>query len=157
MIDLKDIQMVLFDFDDTLCIHNNHGHTPSDEIALEVEVYRGNNPWNKHSKSIHMQGLINECVEREIKIGLMSQVTSFATAVEKIKWVKEMYGVTMENYCVGDKKCKLTMLCILAKAFNINRSSIMIIDDRSDILNESAEEGFIACSPMQVVNYISNK
>lgn len=84
-------------------------------------------------------------------------VDTIYTKFLKIDWVKDNYGIAMENFSVGNRQDKLRLLKVLECTMNISRNHIMIIDDRSDTLNEAAENGFIAVSPMQIVNYIENK
>lgn len=158
MVDLTNIKLVIFDFDDTLCIHPKHGYTEEDEIELELKVYRDiKSPWSEHAKNRHMQEFIDECVEKGMKMGMMSLVSSFKHGERKIHWIKEQYGVNMENYSVGNREDKIRLLKVLMLTFNLDFKQIMIIDDRSDTLNEAAENGFIAISPMQIVNYIESK
>lgn len=157
MVDLTNIKLVIFDFDDTLCIHYKHGYTEDDELELTLKVYMSNkSPWCDHAKNRHMQEFINECVERKLPMGMMSLVTSFKHSERKIHWIKEQYGVDMENYSVGNRKDKLKLLKSLALALGLDHRQILFIDDRSDTLNEVAENGFIAVSPMQIVNYVEN-
>ena len=158
MVDLTNIKLAVFDFDDTLCIHPKHGYTDKDELELELRVYKDEtSPWSKHSKSRHMQEFINSCIEKKIHMGMMSLAPSFKHSERKIHWIKENYGVDMENYSVGNREDKLRLLKVLAQTFNIEHNKIMLVDDRSDTLNEAAKNGFVAVSPMQVVNYIESR
>ena len=57
----------------------------------------------------------------------MSLVPSFKHSERKIHWIKENYGVDMENYSVGNRKDKLRLLKVLAQTFNVEHNKIMFV------------------------------
>ena len=155
---LQDIKLVLYDFDDTLCIHQKRGHTDYDEQDLSHRVYRGDdNLWPNSVPNKHMGLFMKECEELGIKQGLMSLTPMFKQSTAKQKWVEDVYGVRLENYCVGSAEEKLKQMKILARVFGINREQILLIDDKTWTLNQVVISGFKGWSPMQVVNYIEER
>lgn len=89
---------------------------------------------------------------KNISMGLISGVRDCKTAERKIKWVKENYGYLLENYCVSSQEQKIIELKVLAKVNRLHENQIAIIDDMYSNLEKAESEGFIALSPMQVVN-----
>lgn len=54
MIDLERTEMVLFDFDDTLCIHEVHGDVEMQEFKFDIDVLKyGIDAW-RGMPSVHM-------------------------------------------------------------------------------------------------------
>lgn len=152
MIKLDNIKYVLFDFDDTLCIHNKHGE--GDDSAYNVAVLSGMNPWKLCNKSEHMQIFINICKAKNIKLGLISSTLSYKHMEAKQKWAEEGYDTTLENFCVGSPEAKIEIMKALAESQHIERHNIMIIDDLYLTLDRAVNNGFKACSPMEIVNFI---
>jgi hypothetical protein len=72
----------------------------------------------------------------------------------KEKWVLDNYGIQLDNYCVGTINGKIEIMKAISSAFNINRENIMLVDDIWDTLDKATAEGFSACTPMEIVNYI---
>jgi hypothetical protein len=151
--------MIIFDFDDTLCIHTKHGNfNPDDEYNASVIIKEPNEIWNKPEKqtNIHMEKLMSLAKVNSVKMGLMSATLSFLHMRQKQLWVWQNYGVMLENYCVGKREAKLEMLRAISTAYEIRREQILFIDDCYETVTEAYEAGFDACSPMEVVNYIES-
>lgn len=155
MFNLKDIKLVLYDFDDTLCIHHGRGYTEKDEDELDCKIYEGcNNPWKEHDINRHMLCFMDKCKTLTIRQGLLSVVSSCPHGDAKVKWVENQYGFHLDNFCVGTKEEKIRALRLLSTALMLQRYEILVIDDRVDVLNEAARMGFIVWSPLEVVNYV---
>lgn len=154
---LENIKLILFDFDDTLCIHHKRGYTEKDEFELDLRIYKGKEPWVNHSTNKHMKLFLEECEHKNIKLGLLSVVSNFKHAQAKEKWILENYNIKLENFCVGTDEEKIRQLEIIAKAYELKKEEILIVDDKQSILNEVSLLGFLAWSPMEVVNYIEEK
>ena len=108
MFNLKDIKLVLYDFDDTLCIHHGRGHTEKDEDELDCKIYEGcSNPWKEHDINRHMLCFMDKCKTLSIRQGLLSVVSSCPNGNAKVKWVEDQYGFSLDNFCVGMKEEKI--------------------------------------------------
>lgn len=88
---------------------------------------------------------------------LIGGVDSFKESERKIKWVKENYGYLLENYCVCSQELKIVELKVLAKVNMLHENQIAIIDDMYPNLEKAESDGFIALSPMQVVNMFNEE
>ena len=150
---LENLKMVLFDFDDTLAVHSQ-GHRISDHLMkYMINVHSGSKElWNTSKPNLQLKKFMDYLAYKNIPMGLISGVRDCKTAERKIKWVKENYGYLLENYCVSSQEQKIIELKVLAKVNRLHENQIAIIDDLYPNLEKAESEGFVALSPMQVVN-----
>lgn len=152
---LKDVKYVLFDFDDTLCIHSNHqAWTNNKEHKFDVCILQGGDPYAKSAPNYHMAEFIRHLKEADIKMGLISHISSVPQAIIKERWVEENYNIKLDNFCVGSREHKVEMLKHIADGLHIRHSQILIIDDAYMTLAEADSEGFQTATPMEIVNLI---
>ena len=150
---LENLKMVLFDFDDTLAVHSQ-GHRISDHLMkYMINVHSGSKElWNTSKPNLQLKKFMDFLAHKNIPMGLISGVHDCKAAERKIEWVKENYGYSLENYCVSSQEQKIIELKVLAKVNRLHENQIAIIDDMYPNLEKAESEGFIALSPMQVVN-----
>lgn len=152
---LQDLDMVLFDFDDTLCIHAEHGGSEELDQEWMVKVLRkGAAAWEKCSINESMKLFMEECLNCNLQMGLISTVESEKHAKGKFDWVIKNYGIILENFCVSTFEGKLDMMLAISKAYGIPKEKILIVDDYWKNLERAANAGFKACTPMEVVNWV---
>lgn len=152
VINLEKVKLVLFDFDDTLCVHSKHKIDDWDEY--DRGIVTGEYNWNNSSKNIYLDKFIVHCAGKGIEIGLTSVASTALHQERKLEWVRDNYGVILENYCVGDSKHKITLMKAIALGNKLDRDNILIVDDYCDTLYSAEEEGFQAATPIEVVNYV---
>lgn len=151
------IKLVLFDFDDTLCIHEEHGDSPEEQMGYNKRVLtEGAGAWSNLMPSRHMGALMKICAGNNVRMGLISAAMSFAHMKGKADWVKKAYGYDLENYCVRTPEAKVDMMIALSEANEIPRDQILIVDDYWLTLERAANAGFKSASPMQIVNFIES-
>lgn len=152
---LENLEMVLFDFDDTLCIHSHRSDSYEELMEYLSYIHSGETfpkSWNESKPNLQLKKFMDYLAYKNIPMGLISGVRDCKTAERKIKWVKENYGYLLENYCVSSQEQKIIELKVLAKVNRLHENQIAIIDDMYSNLEKAESEGFIALSPMQVVN-----
>ena len=152
---LENLEMVLFDFDDTLCIHSHRSDSYEELMEYLSYIHSGETfpkSWNKSKPNLQLKKFMDYLAYKNIPMGLISGVRDCKSAEIKIKWVKENYGYLLENYCVSSQEQKIIELKVLAKVNRLHENQIAIIDDLYPNLEKAESEGFIALSPMQVVN-----
>lgn len=155
MLVLDSICMVLFDFDDTLCIHDNHSDGYPSEQQYNIDVLlHGKDYWQTSKPNKHMLEFMNECKRRSVRMGLMSAAQSYVHMVSKNEWVQREYGIDLENFCVGKPAEKAEMLVVISSAFSLPKESILLVDDCYSTLCEASAAGFQACTPMEIVNFV---
>lgn len=154
MFDFSKIKFVVFDFDDTLCIHSDH--SSGSDRAYNKSVWIDEDPWKGASINKHMKEFMQQCEDNNIQMGLISAAVSCQHMIRKNEWVFKRYGFELKNCCVGDADDKLDMLIAIHDAFNIEFSAILIVDDRYATLNMCADAGFATATPMEIVNFIES-
>lgn len=159
MIDLSRVKLVLFDFDDTLCIHSKHWNHDSD--GYNKAMFTGDTSWwerNSCEYSKEMMKLVNYCRDNGIDMGLISAVEFCATSVTKLDWVKQKYGVDMKNFCTSaGQSSKKDMVNYIIRAYGLEADSILFVDDYYSHVSQVASLGVQAASPMEIVNWANNK
>lgn len=157
MIKNENLKVVLFDFDDTLCIHNRSTHH-SDEEYYESLIH-SSEWWTKIGcePNKHMKEFMLLMKSQGTRLGLISQTDSYIHMIRKNEWVQTNYGIELENFCVACNVSKVNMMISLNKAYNIRRNKILLVDDKESILCEAVNNGFQAASPMEVVNYVTDE
>ena len=155
MIDLEKVKMVLYDFDDTLCIHEDHSSSKDSDAEYDVRVLKdGYKAWPNARPNSHMGMFMQKCKEHSIRQGLISATVSYQHDVAKHEWVCHNYGIALENFCVGTFEDKLRIMIAISTAYDIPREQILIIDDLYENLERAANNGFMAATPMEVVNFM---
>lgn len=86
--------------------------------------------------------------------GLISGVDCFIHARNKENWVKEHYGIELENYCVNSQEMKLGVLIAIAEAFDYARDEILLVDDVWNNLERAVDNGFQSATPVEVINFV---
>lgn len=152
MLNLENLKLVIYDFDETLCIHTNR--KSGLDIDYDSQVVAGKSAWDTCNPNKSMKQFIDICKKRGITQGLISATLSYQHMHLKNEWVKENYDIELENYCVGHPEDKIKMLRALSVGLGLNKDEILIVDDMYSTLSSAANEGFQSATPMEVVNYI---
>ena len=153
---LEKIKLILWDFDDTLCVHSDH-HSTEDKFntAYNVDVLLKNDVYKTCSDNLQIKAFMHFAKEKGIRQGLISSTTSCIHMKNKENWVNEHYGISLENYCVSQPEMKLGIMIALAKANHYKNEEILLVDDSLDNLERGCDNGFQACTPLEIVNYIT--
>lgn len=156
MISLDKVKLILWDFDDTLCFHSWHG-SAKDEFDTEynVGVLSGKDVYSTCQSNSFIKTFIQSAKESGIRQGLISGTTSYIHMRNKENWVREHYDIGLENYCVCSQDMKLGMMLALAQANNFKHDEILIVDDFWNVLERACDNGFQACTPMEIVNFVT--
>ena len=155
MINFHVLKWVCYDFDDTLCIHQHHHDDPVAEYLTSL-LTRGISHWDNSLKSDHMQKFMDFCADNGIQQALITASPEHLSAEMKNQWVQKNYRHTLRNFAMGTGNDKIEMLKAIAQAETIEPSNILVVDDRSATLDLAADNGFQACTPMEVVNFVEN-
>lgn len=155
MINLEKAKIVLYDFDDTLCIHKKHGlHNDTDYAAAMVN--QDIEWWDKIGCEPNkaMEKFMNICANKDMEQGLISAVGFSISSTLKRMWVLQKYGIQLNDYCTGsfEGKAKIIQGLIIAK--NLSPENILFIDDYWKNLEMVAQLGVQVATPMEIVNFI---
>lgn len=151
---MKRLELVLFDFDDTLAVHTNHVSRPN-EMYLNAVHDKNHDPWGTAAINKQLAIFMHRCVQEGKRVGLISAAESHLAGVRKVDWVKANYNVICENFCVGEPEFKVQEMRAIATVNDLSPDQVAIIDDYWLVLGSAASEGFVACSPLEIVNFIN--
>lgn len=157
MFDLTKTDMVLFDFDDTLCIHSERGAwSAQDYEQFVVNTIRNKTNYPHSACNAQMRKFLQYCSQMNIATGLISHVGSAREAESKTIWIYQVYGVSIADYSVSSREKKVPMLQAIAKANGLSCKRIMLVDDMCITLDEAADAGFQTATPMEIVNFVND-
>lgn len=165
MLDLENLKIVAFCFDDTLFAHSKHKTESSEEeirflinclSSSDGSVSREKN-WASCSINQTIRGFMKYCSEKGIRMGLISASVASVCTTEKVKYTKEKYGYELCNWCVGTSDTKLKMLTALSKAYRTSKGQILIVDDNLRIVQNAEDNGFQSATPLELINIFANQ
>ena len=155
---LENLEMVLFDFDDTLCIHSHRSDSYEELMEYLSYIHSGETfpkSWNKAKPNLQLKKFMDYLAYKNIPMGLISGVHDCKAAERKIEWVKENYGYSLENYCVSSQEQKMIELTTIAEVNGLHESQIALVDDYYENLGNAEKMGFTTFSPMEIVNLVN--
>lgn len=150
-INLSDIKVTIFDFDDTLAIHKDKDFTKhrreSEEKFLNFYLNAYKNPdcfYDKIepcTKSERMYNLINNLRNRNIKMYCLSGMKFSFHLKAKQSFINKYYGNDIEVISTSSQELKLTGVKIIQKLNKCNLDEILFIDDRQDVIELLIKNG----------------
>lgn len=153
----KDVKLVLFDFDDTLCIHSKHYNEP--DLMYHSAMLKGDYEWwTRRDCQVNKQMgmLLDLCYVTNKRMGLISAVELPITADVKLKWVSENYRHNLENFCTCSADTKLAMIQAIMNVYGYEPNEILFIDDYYKNIMSSAEIGVQAITCLEAVNFVNS-
>lgn len=153
MLDLDKVKLVLFDFDDTLCIRSRRKSIDNKGIDFIARILgHGSERYDySFSPSFIMKWFVIECASQGKSLGVLSAVAVAQEAELKMKYVIENYDVNMINYCCSSVEDKIQVLEAIAISTGIPKECILLVDDLTHTIEKAADAGFMTCSPMEIV------
>lgn len=155
LLDINKIKIVLFDYDNTVCLHPRHNSEPSQPFINRV-FKEGSSAWSHCSTNAQLADFMSLLKDLNIRMGLISATKYYPIMVAKLLWVKEKYGYNLENFCSGASEDKVKILEAISDTYGYSKEEIMIIDDYWLVCETCADAGFVSWTPMQVVNFIND-
>lgn len=154
--DISNFKIVLFDFDNMLCIHTNHGKWDEQQSRVNrATIVSGSLAvWDDCEISEDLKKFMELLKKNNIRMGLISTTESYPVAKTKQKFVEERYGIELENFCTGTQDGKLDMLNAIADAYGYDKQEVAIVDDYWYQLERASDAGFVAYFPLQIVNFM---
>ncbi len=150
-INLNNIKLVVFDFDDTLAIHKDKDFSKhrreSEENLINFYYNAYNNPncfydeIEPCTRSEVLYNLIDILRSKNIKMYCLSGMKFSFHLKAKQAFVNKHYGEDIEVIATSSQELKLIGLKILKKISNCNSDEILLIDDRQDVIDLLIENG----------------
>lgn len=150
-IDLSNIKVVIFDFDDTLAIHKDKEFSKHRSESEENFVNFYLNAYNKPNcfydeiepciKSEILDVFIKELRKRNIKMYCLSGMNFTFHLKAKQSFINKYYGEDIEILSTSSQELKLKGVKIIQKINNCNLDEILFIDDRKDVIELLTQNG----------------
>ncbi len=153
-VNLNNIKLVIFDFDETLAIHKDSDFT---KHRSETEENFINWYYNAYKNPERFYDEIEPCVKSEVLYNLVSDLRSrnikmyclsgmkFSFHLKaKQAFVNKYYGKDIEVISTSLQELKLKGVKILKKINNCNLNEILFIDDKSDVVELLNQNGIKA-------------
>lgn len=150
-INLNNIKLVIFDFDDTLAIHKDKDFSKhrreSEEnfVNFYYNAYTNPNCFYDEiepcTRSEVLYNLIDVLRSKNIKMYCLSGMKFSFHLKAKQSFINKYYGEDIEVISTSSQELKLKGLKILQKISNCNLNEILLIDDRQDVVDLLIENG----------------
>lgn len=150
MLNITEIKGILWDFDDVLCIHPEHKND-RDFTDYMQQCVQGT-AWDHCFTNRWANRLIHAALDK--KMGLVSFTDMSAVATAKLKWVEDMYGVHMDDFCVGAFDKKELGMQVAVKLWGLEPEEILFVDDDVRHQTAAANMGLQVCSPVELAIYV---
>ena len=144
-INLENIKIVIFDFDDTLAIHKDKDYSKhrreSEEKRLGYYLNAYKNPDNFYEniepcvRSEVLYNFINDLRNNNIKMYCLSGMKFSFHLKAKQNFINKHYGNDIEVISASTQELKLDGVKIIQKFNNCDLKEILFIDDRDDVIN----------------------
>ena len=150
-INLDNIKVVIFDFDDTLAIHRDrdflkHRRENEDKrLGYYLNAYQNSDIFYEEiepcDKSEVLYKLVQELRNKNIKMYCLSGMKFSFHFKAKQNFINKHYGSDIELISVGTQELKLDGIKIIAKANNCSLDEIIVIDDLDETINYLKQNG----------------
>ena len=144
-INLENIKVVIFDFDDTLAIHKDKDfckHRRENEnkyLGYYLNAYKEPNTFYENIepciKSEILYDFIVELRNKDIKMYCLSGMKFSFHLKAKQSFITKHYGADIEVISCGTQKLKIDGVKIIQKFEKCKLEEILFIDDRPDVVD----------------------
>lgn len=153
MFDFSGIELVIFDFDDTLCIHINHGDWINyHKHLLERNVINDYLNTDNCVPMPYMKEFIYKCMESKLKRICLTHAPYDYVMGAKKEFLDFYYGKDAMNdfYCCGRREDKVGFIRTYCNSFYMNPSSVLVVEDHPTTLEEVKQMGCRIMTPQEV-------
>ncbi len=150
-LNLDNIKVVIFDYDDTLAIHKDKDYAKhrreSEEKRLGYYLNAYNNPNTFYEdiepcvRSEVIYNFIDKLRKRNIKIYCLSGMKFSFHFKAKQNFIYKYYGNDIELVSAGNQQLKLDGIKIIARANNFGLDEILFIEDLENTINYLKSNG----------------
>ena len=144
-INIDDIKIVIFDFDDTLAIHidkdflKHRNESEEKRLGYYLNAYQNENTFYEEiepcNRSEILYNLVKELRIKNIKMYCLSGMKFSFHFEAKQNFINKHYGNDIELVSVSSQQLKLDGIKIIAKANNCNLDEILFIEDLEETIN----------------------
>lgn len=144
-INLNNIKVVIFDFDDTLAIHNdkdfskNRRESEDKYLNYYLNAYKNPNTFYENIEPCIKSEVLNDFIitlrKNNIKMYCLSGMKFSFHLKAKQNFVNKYYGNDIEVISVGSQELKVDGVKIIQRFNNCKLDEILFIDDRQDVVD----------------------
>ena len=144
-INLDNIKVAIFDFDDTLAIHKDKDfliHRKESEekrLGYYLNAYKNPDTFYEYIepciKSEVLYNFISNLRNKNIKIYCLSGMKFSFHLKAKQNFINKHYGNDIEVISASTQELKLDSVKIIQRLNNCNLKEILFVDDRKDVIN----------------------
>ena len=153
---LKNIKVAIFDFDDTLAFHIDREYIKhrKNKNIYWINAYK--NPdifYEKLEPCIapkQMKDLINYCRNNRIKMYCLSAMRFSLHLKAKEIFIKNNYGNDIEFFSVSSQGRKIDVVNLMCEVHNCKYENVLFIDDMEDNIQNMKRLGICALTPDDV-------
>lgn len=144
-INLDNVKVAIFDFDDTLAIHKDkdflihRGESEEKRLGYYLNAYQNPDTFYEYiepcMRSDVLYNFINDLRNKNIKMYCLSGMKFSFHLKAKQNFINKHYGDDIEVISASTQELKLDGVKIIKRLNNCNLEEILFIDDRSDVIN----------------------
>lgn len=144
-INLNNIKVVIFDFDDTLAIHEDkdflihRGESEEKRLGYYLNAYQNPSTFYEDIepcvRSEVLYNFISDLRNKNIKMYCLSGMKFSFHLKAKQNFINKHYGNDIEVISVSTQELKLDGVKIIQRLNMCNLEEILFIDDREDVIN----------------------
>ena len=144
-INLDNVKVAIFDFDDTLAIHKDKDfliHRKESEekrLGYYLNAYKNPDTFYEYIepciKSEVLYNFISNLRNKNIKIYCLSGMKFSFHLKAKQNFINKHYGNDIEVISASTQELKLDSVKIIQRLNNCNLKEILFVDDRKDVIN----------------------
>ncbi len=144
-INLDNVKVAIFDFDDTLAIHKDkdflihRGESEEKRLGYYLNAYQNPDTFYEYiepcMRSEVLYNFINDLRNKNIKMYCLSGMKFSFHLKSKQNFINKHYGDDIEVISASTQELKLDGVKIIKRLNNCNLEEILFIDDRSDVID----------------------
>lgn len=144
-INLDNVKVAIFDFDDTLAIHKDkdflihRGESEEKRLGYYLNAYQNPDTFYEYiepcMRSEVLYNFINDLRNKNIKMYCLSRMKFSFHLKAKQNFINKHYGDDIEVISASTQELKLDGVKIIKRLNNCNLEEILFIDDRSDVID----------------------
>lgn len=144
-INLDNVKVAIFDFDDTLAIHKDkdflihRGESEEKRLGYYLNAYQNPDTFYEYiepcMRSEVLYNFINDLRNKNIKMYCLSGMKFSFHLKAKQNFINKHYGDDIEVISASTQELKLDGVKIIKRHNNCNLEEILFIDDRSDVID----------------------
>ena len=150
---LDNIKIAMFDFDDTLAFHKDREFTEhrKKDNTYWIQAYEKPNIFYEKIEPCiapeQMQKLVSYCRKKHIKMYCLSAMRFSLHMKAKEIFIKNNYGDDIEFLSASSQERKIDVVKLMCEIHNCKLENILFVDDMVDNINNMKNLGIYALTP----------